>query len=568
MKDELHVKEGEKRAATLRFKAFIFSIVILGSLIFSSPAKADWQNYAPLTSGTAWPYDASGYIMSQMGKIVIPTNITNINYIKIWPRDYYGAICPNGGVTLYTNDFATSSVYYSPNTNPYITGYSGSGSPFYRTIWYGSYVTSKVQSPDGGCVYGLRDVFGNATTSRTLAAGTYWYNLSSPATPSPWCDGGTNQSGKCARYMGAVAGSGEHQWYRSTPCGVAPCNDVQKKGSVPNLGEISIAFLTATSSTPTPAYEDTGLTTRLIDFTPADGATLPADVEVTFSLHAYVAEEDIGEWIGVRFMLHNIDQNVLLLNRLSPSDFYLLDGFEATTSGHFYFNSEGYALGEGNYRLEAQLERSYLGGWVVNPFSPINDTQSHQFIVGSSTFLGNLSQSAFSDLQDFFASSTATSTEVTSRSCNPLAWDTQLCLSYLLLPSAADMTNTMLGLKDMVLTRVPWGYASRVVSIMSSSATTALPAFTVNLHLGAGSLAPATSSLSFAPDDMLAGGIALAGGITDVTYGKTAREILEPLIKLIFALLVIFIITNDLLRMSHTSGGGSTRRSNNSNETA
>jgi len=60
---------------------------------------------------------------------------------------------------------------------------------------------------------------------------------------------------------------------------------------------------------------------------------------------------------------------------------------------------------------------------------------------------------------------------------------------------------------------------------------------------------------------MLSGGAYLAGSITDVTYGKTAREILEPLVKLGIALMVVFIIVGDLLKMGHSDGPSGTPRS-------
>lgn len=299
--------------------------------------------------------------------------------------------------------------------------------------------------------------------------------------------------------------------------------------------------------------------TRIVDFTPADGAVLPALTPVTFTLHAYVAEEDIGTFIGVRFTFHNIDQNVFLLSMLSQSSFYMLNGFQATTSGDFYFTSDPYALGEGNYRVEAQLERTYFGGLVTNVFAPISDSQSHQFTVGSSTFIGNLSQTMYTDVQEFLTGKAATSSLTSAADCNPLGFDTIGCLAYLFSPSSQDVGNTILGLKDYVLVRFPWGYPTRFIAILSDPATTSLPSFTTTLHIGPGSETPATTTLTFDMDDMLEGGAALAASIEDVTNGKTAREIGEPMIKLAVALSVVLVIVHDVMGMKHEGGGGSAR---------
>lgn len=319
--------------------------------------------------------------------------------------------------------------------------------------------------------------------------------------------------------------------------------------------EIIYNYASATATVvPSPTVNTT---TRIVDFSPADNAELPA-VPVIFSLHAYVNPDDIGTFIGVRFTLENIDQNVLLFTSFSPASFFLLDGFEATSSGNFYYTSVPKILGEGNYMVSATLERSYIGGWIVNPFSPITETVTHQFSVGSSSFIGNIQQKAFSDLQTFFASSTATSTDATSRDCNPLAFDVKNCMAYLLIPSQKDLTNSILGIKDQVLTRVPWGYPTRFYNILSGTATTALPSFTVNLHLGAGNETnPATSTLTFDPDDMLNGGAALVNSLTDRTYGKTIKEITEPLVRGGISLLVLFIIIGDVLGGTMGGEGGS-----------
>lgn len=328
---------------------------------------------------------------------------------------------------------------------------------------------------------------------------------------------------------------------------------------VPNQQWFSSDNLWFTGSTTPPAYTPVqdpdyvvNTTTRIVDFAPADGAELPPPT-VKFSLHAYVNPEDIGTFIGVRFTLQNIDQNVFLLSGLSPATFFLLDGFDATSSGDFYYQSASTTLAEGNYMVSATLERSYVGGWLVNPFSPINETRTHQFVIGSSSFIGNIQQKAFSDLQTFFASSTATSTAATSRDCNPLAFDVKNCMAYLLIPSTKDLQNTILGVKDQILVRIPWGYPTRFYSILTSGVTTTLPSFSVNLHLGSNATT-STSTLTFSPDDMLTGGAALASSITDVTYGKTMREITEPLVQGGIALLVLFIIVGDMLGGSMNHG--------------
>lgn len=292
-----------------------------------------------------------------------------------------------------------------------------------------------------------------------------------------------------------------------------------------------------------PAFDTS---TRIIDFTPADNSTTTSPV--TFTLQGYVNPDDIGTFIGVKFTLHNIDQNVLLLSAFSPNDIYFLSGFNATTSGPFNFSSTT-PIADGNYRLEAILERSYLSGWFVNPFSPINQDISHQFVVGTSTFIGTISANGFNEINSIFASSTATTTSAVAQNCNPFVgqFDIIKCGAFLFIPGGDYLNTTMKGLKDGILTRVPWGYLTRIYTIWNTSATTTLPTFNVSFATGPGDNSNmGTSTLSFDPGDMIAGGGTLLESIKDPVNGKSTKDIFGPLVQLAFALGVIFMIISDL----------------------
>jgi len=269
--------------------------VLLGLALAPLSTSADWQNYAPVSVSNGWNYDASSYTITNMGSFVLPVTVSNINYVKIYPADLGGFFvntCPDVSISFYTADFATSSLYYYPNTNPYVNGYSASGTPFFRTAWYGSYATSKTTpASDGGCVYGLRTVAGVATTSQTITAGTYWYNVSNATAVQ--CDTGATGA-KCLRVAGDAVGTNESQYYRASACGGVPCNDVQKKGTN-GIGEMSIAFLTATSSMPAPEYESNVLPDVVICSTLDVGCYFSQALTWAF----YPSEEAVGNVGGL-----------------------------------------------------------------------------------------------------------------------------------------------------------------------------------------------------------------------------------------------------------------------------
>lgn len=282
--------------------------------------------------------------------------------------------------------------------------------------------------------------------------------------------------------------------------------------------------------------------TRIIDFSPHD-EDLVTGPNVSISEHLYINPDDLTGQLGVRLTLHNIDQNVLLLGFLSPGDITIYDG-EATTSGDVYLGGT-YPLADGNYRLNATLTRSYLYGWVVNPFSSINEDQSHQFIVGTSTFIGTLSQNGFTELNQIFASTTATSTAALAGSCNPIHFDIINCLAFLFTPGGPQLEQTLVTFRDDVLQRAPWGYVTRIVNILSATTTTALPSFSTSFQVGPpGNLS--TTSLSFDPGDMIAGAGTLLTNTRDPINGKNMRDVFEPLVQLAIAMAVIFTIFADL----------------------
>ena len=310
-------------------------------------------------------------------------------------------------------------------------------------------------------------------------------------------------------------------------------------------------------------YEDyTNVTTRIVSFSPADMSTTSSPV--TFDLHAYVNADDLSTLSGIRVRLHNIDQNFLLFfGALFGDDIYLLD-HDIDTAGDYFFSTTT-PLEHGNYRIEACIDRTYLFGWIINNFSPINDCQSHQFIVGSSTFLGNLSQNGFTEFNDFVEGLNATSTEALSRTCNPLnAFDIRQCALYLLVPSGDALNTIMTSLKEGILTRFPWGYPTRLVVILTGQNVASLPTFTVYIPTGNSEDENASTSLAFDPSDMLLGGASIIAGIEDPRHGQTARDIFEPLVLLMVALAVIFTIASDVMgshKHAQESGGGKNKLS-------
>jgi len=235
--------------------------------------------------------------------------------------------------------------------------------------------------------------------------------------------------------------------------------------------------------------------TRICDFNPQTGqvfaTTTPEGGEVDFDVGIYVNEEDVGLIRGIRLTFRNVNQNILgyvLPDVLDPNEILFITA-DIHSEGYFSYATTSVFLDSGNYRIEACLLRSY-GDTIVNPLENIiannTDCQSHQFIVGEGTFVGNISQNSWQSLNGIFASTSATSTASLANQCNPISsnvstlflntnFSTIGCLSFLFIPDSYLIQQSLINFKDNALTHFPIGYFTDFVDIITDNATSTLP---------------------------------------------------------------------------------------------
>lgn len=327
-----------------------------------------------------------------------------------------------------------------------------------------------------------------------------------------------------------------------------------------DCGDVSDAYLIVYDEDPGPLVPETdciGSYTQICSFDPQDNSTTTGPT-VDFRLEAYINPADISGISGIKITLHNIDQNVLLLGALSPSDIYLFEG-EATSSGQFLFSTST-VIADGNYRLEACLDRSYFGGFLINPFANViegdEDCQSHQFVVGEGTFIGDVSQNGYDIFHELISTTTATST-VSANTCSfwyPSTFNIFKCGTFLLVPDANYLNITLNSFKNGVLTRMPWGYLTRTYNILTSTTTSELPVISVDVPIGM-STTTDIIDIHFDPNEMLAEAGVLLND-TRSAGGKNIRDILESLVQFSVAMAVLMVIIWDLTHGKAQEGPG------------
>jgi len=255
-------------------------------------------------------------------------------------------------------------------------------------------------------------------------------------------------------------------------------------GSGGNNGAISMQdgdFIIISS---TDDFSDTS--THIISLYPENGTTTSSGTPVEFEFNYYISPNDLSSFRGVKVSLHNLDQNVLIGADFTGSDIYFYDREPATTSGSHTFSTTT-MLADGNYAIEAMLEgTTFLG--IINPFVGFLgtiDSQINQFIVGSSTFIGNISQNSIEQVNAIFASTTATSTQALAFTCSPVSSNISTaflnptfspveCLAFLFIPDASYLRETLTTFKNDVLTHFPLGYLTDAYFILSTTTVATL----------------------------------------------------------------------------------------------
>lgn len=135
-----------------------------------------------------------------------------------------------------------------------------------------------------------------------------------------------------------------------------------------------------------------------------------------------------------------------------------------------------------------------------------------------------------------------------AENCNPFSsfFAIARCISYLVFPNKQQVESNITQLRDGFLSRVPIGYVTRFVSILTNTATTTLPAISYTFS----STSPfyqGGSPYSFTPFAYVNGsGTLLNDARSDQSDPKSLWAIVEQITKIIVYLMLVFMIIHDL----------------------
>jgi hypothetical protein len=224
--------------------------------------------------------------------------------------------------------------------------------------------------------------------------------------------------------------------------------------------------------------------TRIISMLPANGTTTASGQPVYFELNGYINPDDWGKIFKIKIDFRNLDLNTITASltfgqfSIDQNIFY---SNLASSSGYFTISSTT-NLVDGNYRVEARLWNAVDFPFGLSMMLTEKVFVQHQFIVGQATFLGNLATNMYNEMNEIFASSTATTTAASSADCNPAGWilgETKLvrCLAFLFVPDSKRVSDSMVSLYNGILRKWPLGYVTDFWAIMGTTSTTSLELF-------------------------------------------------------------------------------------------
>lgn len=321
-----------------------------------------------------------------------------------------------------------------------------------------------------------------------------------------------------------------------------------------------------TGGSVTPIDPVVNTTTRIDTVTPQDKSTIATSTDYTQGATGYVSDNDYKTGTVLKqhikadssllsSILPNTIHNAVCLFGVSISQGSIVNRkcgdlqTPITSSGAFSYSTTTVPIKEpGRYTLTTEVDTPYFSLFGLSIGSQTLVSTTTRFLGGATTTLDSLTDSQFNAAEKLLASGGA---EFTGDNCNFTSglFDVSLCLQFIILPSGADIDRNINDIRTGLLSDVPWGYATRVVNIItaSSTASTTLPTWSASFETSSTS----SSTLTFDMGDMFTGGATLLNSIHDNEHGLTMRQILEPWIQLFIAISVLIIIFFDVMAMGH-----------------
>lgn len=388
--------------------------------------------------------------------------------------------------------------------------------------------------------------------------------------------GGDFVTYRCGFQLIGLGGTVWSQWMDTNPLHLGAVSGVSIL--TVTTDNTNIWYMDNVSITTDADYDELELYgTRVTAVSPVtrNGSLTATSTEMVTSVTGFINEEDFVEGTTIKltaFRLSSQQQTSALMawenatDNSTSTDMYSFS-YPVLTAGEFNFSSEvdtsqflqgEYSIvGEIIFPVEAQNFIQSTWQYLMSVLENANGTQPatspvrrvDRFIIGGLTWY------------DQYVTDTVAARDralLDAQSCNPLSseFDILECLALLILPTESQLASLWDQLYTQLFSKVPFGYITRFVEIVSSAEAQIPPAIVYTF----GSSSPASLqglSVDFQIFDPANWSLITEIESDSLTNPKNLWDIIMPYVNTIIALGVLGVILADLMRMGVPSFGRS-----------
>lgn len=292
--------------------------------------------------------------------------------------------------------------------------------------------------------------------------------------------------------------------------------------------------------------------TRIYATVPSNNA-IKDSTTIQFEVYYYLAQSDIDQLsTGGSIYLHS---QAIALDTIPPHLGQTVITFEVpAVSGYGVATSTAtLQYDDTNYYLQSSINASNYWNLFGGRNRFLNVSTTTFFTVGSTTEAGAVDVWYNTQISQFRDRPTAYDT--VNATCNPFynalsassTFDIGLCIYSVVIPPPTILEEDVQRLREQFFSIAPMGYANRVIELIQSTTTVALPTLEVEIpeNLPGGGLA-----LNLTPWNYLMGSTSIAG--TATTSLGTLRSSVENYWNWIWYILLAFAILHDVTGFGKT----------------
>ncbi len=297
-------------------------------------------------------------------------------------------------------------------------------------------------------------------------------------------------------------------------------------------------------------------TTRIDSVTPSDRETVATSTAGTISAAGYISSSDFSSGMFVRVRYARASDALYAISNIDS--LFTTKVFPITAAGYFYFSTTTSLLETGGFLMDTSIRDTSILNNVLD-FLGFSSLARASILVATSTHFTVATSSDY----DLFVQETVHSLETyapTSSAACFQGFSVSGCINYLLVPNFGLLSAELVKFRDGFLSYWPWGYITRFMVIVSGFADrTPLPTFTVPFTFfgNEGGENFAANALYWTIDwqEMADGGKDLLDNeLVDIQSGMTFQEEWQGTFEQLLAIIILFIIIFDLVRLRNKRG--------------